>query len=42
MRISRESLFNILNIQTIAPEGNLTNMFNQRGDPEYVIEVVGG
>ena len=41
MRISKESLFNLLNLQTIGPDGTMINLFNQRGDAEYVIEVVG-
>ena len=41
MRISRESMFNILNLQTLAPDGNLVSLFCQRGEPEYVIEVIG-
>jgi len=41
MRITKESLFNILNIQTISNEGTLINMFAPRGDADYVIEVIG-
>jgi hypothetical protein len=41
MRISKESLFNILNLQTIANDESMINLFSQRGDAEYVIEVVG-
>jgi len=41
MRISKEALFNVLNLQTFTPEGALMNMFTQKGDATYVIEVVG-
>lgn len=41
MRINRETLFNILNLQTLNSEGMMINLFAQRGDADYVIEVVG-
>jgi len=41
MRITKEALFNILNIQTISNEEMLINMFAPRGEVDYVIEVVG-
>jgi hypothetical protein len=41
MRISKESLFNILNLQTIATDESMINLFSQRGDADYLIEVVG-
>jgi hypothetical protein len=41
MRIPKEALFNILNLQTITNEGQVVSMFIPRGDATYVIEVVG-
>jgi hypothetical protein len=41
MRISKETLFNILNMQSISKDETLMNMFAPRGDADYVIEVVG-
>jgi hypothetical protein len=41
MRIPKDALFNILTLQTISNEGNVVAMFNPRGEPTYVIEVVG-
>jgi len=41
MRITRDSLFQILNLQTLTIDGNLVNLFTQRGEPDYVIEVIG-
>lgn len=41
MRVTRETLFNILNLQTISLDGNMMHMFSQRGDADYIIEVVG-
>jgi hypothetical protein len=41
MRIPKEVLFSILNLQTITSEGQVVSMFNPRGDSTYVIEVVG-
>ena len=41
MRITKETLFNILNLQTISSDGNMINLFSQRGDADYLIEVVG-
>ena len=41
MRITKETLFNILNLQTISTDGNMIHLFSQRGDADYVIEVVG-
>ena len=41
MRITKESLFTVLNLQTLSTDGNMMNMFSQRGDADYVIEVVG-
>jgi len=41
MRISKESLFNIMNLQTIAAEGHMVNMFSPRGASDYIIEVIG-
>lgn len=41
MRISKESLFNIMNLQTIASEGHMVNMFSPRGESDHIIEVIG-
>jgi len=41
MRITRETLFAIINIQTISVDGTMINLFNQKGEAEYFIEVVG-
>jgi hypothetical protein len=41
MSITKEVMFQILNLRTISPDGSFTNMFTPKGDPEYVIEVVG-
>jgi hypothetical protein len=41
MRITKETLFAILNLQTMSVDGTMMNLFSQRGDADYVIEVVG-
>jgi len=41
MRITRDNLFQILNLQTLTIDGNLVTLLTQRGEPDYVIEVIG-
>lgn len=41
MHIGKETLFAILNLQSISTDGQMVNLFGQRGDADYVIEVVG-
>jgi hypothetical protein len=41
MRISKETLFAIQNMQMMDTDGTVMKLFNPRGDPEYRIEVLG-
>jgi hypothetical protein len=41
MRVPKDALFNMLNLQTISTDGTVVGMFNPKGDGTYVIEVVG-